>query len=148
MDRPVRPDFADEVTIWHSTDQLEYVLTRDVLLVHNAQGALGADSPIRSVFAASYQCDNALIDVFSLVATGPDGTEVASPQVAVYTLDADGKVCRIDAFMDAAGMAKFPDLSGLGAKDPAGPAIAESRARGRQWYPGMAELQPSTEGRE
>jgi hypothetical protein len=138
MDRP-ELEFAERITIWNSPDQLEYELTREVLHAHNEHAASGAGSSIQRVGNRRYECDNVVIEVFTVVATGADGTEVAAPSVLFNTLDAEGRICRIDAYMDAAGMARLPSLDGGGTPDGAGPAIAESRARGRRTYPGHDE---------
>jgi hypothetical protein len=73
MEQRRHPDFADEVTIWHNYDQLGYVLTKEVLEIHNA-ARTRAPSGRRSARGRRFVCDDAIIELFSMEAKLPDGT--------------------------------------------------------------------------
>lgn len=136
---PPRREYAAEVEIWHSNDLLEYVMPADLLKTHNEHSALGRSPAIRVAKGQRFECKDAVIETFSLIATGADGTEIASPSVSINFLDAEGKVRRIEAYMDAMSLAKFPSMAEQRAEDPTGPEIARLRQNAKRTYPGHAD---------
>lgn len=136
---PPRPEFAAEVEIWHSNDLLEYMMPADLLKAHNEHSALGRSSAIRVARGHRFVCEDAIIETFSLIATGADGAEIVSPSVSINFLNAEGKVYRIEAYMDAMSLAKFPSMTEQRAQDPAAPAIAALRQSARRTYPGCID---------
>ena len=132
------PSFAEIVTIWHSDDRLEYVLDRETLIAHTAHLYDAGQSLIRKYTDRQLTATDAIVEVFSLVMTDATGQEVISPTVAIYSLDADQRICRVEAFATAMpSSGTIPGLAELERADPTNAQISESRRLGRITHPGI-----------
>jgi ketosteroid isomerase-like protein len=112
--------YAPGAVVWHSTDQVEMPFAD----VQNLVRAIRAVSECRVDVSATLLTERGFVQTQKNTYTFRDGRQTSFHAALVTTLDEDGRIVRLEEYLDSAGLT--PLITALGpAERPTSPPRAE-----------------------